>query len=525
MSPEQLLGDPVDGRSDLYSLGCVLYEMLTGEATFVGITSEMLVSKRLTEPPPRPRRVNSRISRPLDNFVVRALSRQAAERFQTAAEFRSGLESALAAEGRWQELLPRIFAPRRAPSGELESRRGARDEPRMPTPAGGGSGLTVRLVPKSPAIATPRTRPAAPNPTAAPSEETTVPRAAEPIEPAEPPPGIIPAAFAPLAPEEPRAESVERIVPPRFADAELEDPAEYRARRAAERDAQEAAVRRRAAAIAGSVVASGLLIGSFVWFASTRTHPSTAAQSSTPTGVSREPSGDIGVRAPGVPARPTPASPPVAPPVAPPAAVPVVVPQRHDSVRASVPASPTPAASRRQPAGTTVDTSRVSSAPAPVPARTRPRDTAAAPPVVTTPARPAPAESATESAPPVAAPTPPAPPPAPAVNADSVYSDDEVDQLAHVPAGTAKPSCAGVAADESERDTVIVQFTVDTAGAPVDESISVVRSTSEAMRDSVFAALHRIRFVPAMKAGLKVRSLVRVQYRCPSTTADSAAHD
>jgi TonB family protein len=111
------------------------------------------------------------------------------------------------------------------------------------------------------------------------------------------------------------------------------------------------------------------------------------------------------------------------------------------------------------------------------------------------------------------------------VNPDSVYSDDEVDQLAHVPAGTAKPSCAGVAADESARDTVVVQFTVDTAGTPMDGSISVVRSTNEAMRDSVLAALGRIRYVPAMKAGLKVRSLVRVQYRCPSTTADSAAHD
>src|SRR5690606_1408095 len=55
MSPEQVSGDPVDGRSDIYSLGCIVYEMLVGQPAFDGPTAE-LIQRRLTEPPPQPRR-------------------------------------------------------------------------------------------------------------------------------------------------------------------------------------------------------------------------------------------------------------------------------------------------------------------------------------------------------------------------------------------------------------------------------------------------------------------------------------
>jgi serine/threonine protein kinase len=95
MSPEQILGDPLDGRSDLYSLGCILYEMLTGERAFVGPSGEVSLRRRLTEPPPRPRKIKRALSRSLDAIVIRAMARSPEDRFQSAAELRDALIEAL----------------------------------------------------------------------------------------------------------------------------------------------------------------------------------------------------------------------------------------------------------------------------------------------------------------------------------------------------------------------------------------------------------------------------------------------
>ena len=95
MSPEQILGDPLDGRSDLYSLGCILYEMLTGERAFVGPSGEVSLRRRLTEPPPRPRKVKGALSKSLDAIVIKAMARSPEDRFQSAAELRDALIAAL----------------------------------------------------------------------------------------------------------------------------------------------------------------------------------------------------------------------------------------------------------------------------------------------------------------------------------------------------------------------------------------------------------------------------------------------
>jgi predicted Ser/Thr protein kinase len=90
MSPEQLIGDPVDGRSDIYSLGCILYQMLTGEQAFGGVTAQV-ITRRLTEKPPRPRLKNPAIPKPLDDLIVTTLGRTPQERFQTMEAVRDAL--------------------------------------------------------------------------------------------------------------------------------------------------------------------------------------------------------------------------------------------------------------------------------------------------------------------------------------------------------------------------------------------------------------------------------------------------
>ena len=84
MSPEQLCADRLDGRSDLYSLGCVLHEMLTGETPFAGQSLELLMMRRLTEPPPHPRTRNDQVPEVLDEIVARLLARTADERYPDA---------------------------------------------------------------------------------------------------------------------------------------------------------------------------------------------------------------------------------------------------------------------------------------------------------------------------------------------------------------------------------------------------------------------------------------------------------
>ncbi len=95
MSPEQSLADPgLDARSDIYSLGCVLYEMLAGEAPYTGTSAQAIVAKRLHEPVPHVRSVRETIPLGLDQALERALAKMPADRFATAAAFAQALHSA-----------------------------------------------------------------------------------------------------------------------------------------------------------------------------------------------------------------------------------------------------------------------------------------------------------------------------------------------------------------------------------------------------------------------------------------------
>jgi eukaryotic-like serine/threonine-protein kinase len=91
LSPEQARGDTVDARSDVYSLGCVLYEILTGEPPFIGDSPVAVAYQHVREDPVPPSERYEGISPELDAVVLKALAKNPDNRYQTAAEMRADL--------------------------------------------------------------------------------------------------------------------------------------------------------------------------------------------------------------------------------------------------------------------------------------------------------------------------------------------------------------------------------------------------------------------------------------------------
>jgi serine/threonine-protein kinase len=195
MSPEQIIADPLDGRSDIYSLGCILYEMLVGTQPFGAFAGPEQLTRRLTEAPPRPRARVSDLPQVIDAVVVKAMARVPAERFQSAIEFRDALVAA-AAEA--EKSARRFSWLRRKPGGSTQDvARGGSPL----TPAAGTPASTPRSIP--PQSSPGRTKPG----TAEPSPRVGTPHTPTPAQSG---PRTKPTTARTQAPVAPVAGSMER---------------------------------------------------------------------------------------------------------------------------------------------------------------------------------------------------------------------------------------------------------------------------------------------------------------------------
>nr|QKW93803.1 serine/threonine protein kinase [Vitiosangium cumulatum] len=192
MSPEQILGEPLDARSDLFSLGVVLHECLTGMRLFPGKAPAVVCNAVLRGPIPEPSRVNKAIPPELDAIVLKALARKRDDRYATTLEFARELERAVG---------PLIWLPEQ--SGELLRRLFAerREQTRQLLASGRATTGEVKLAQLFSDKDAPATTPP-PAPASTPPPDVAAPRTAPPLAPSPrlptisapnfPPPGPVP---------------------------------------------------------------------------------------------------------------------------------------------------------------------------------------------------------------------------------------------------------------------------------------------------------------------------------------------
>ncbi len=98
LSPEQARGETVDARSDIYSTGCLLYELLTGRPPFVGDSPVSVAYQHVREEARPPSQLNPDVSAAIDNIVAKSLAKRVEDRYQSAADMRKDIERVLAGQ-------------------------------------------------------------------------------------------------------------------------------------------------------------------------------------------------------------------------------------------------------------------------------------------------------------------------------------------------------------------------------------------------------------------------------------------
>jgi serine/threonine protein kinase len=132
MAPEQVLGEPVDGRTDLYSLGVVIYRMLVGQTPFVRSTSLATAHAQVYDPPPSLRILRSDLPKSIEAVVLKALAKRPDDRYQLGAKLSADLD--LAALGKMPPGLKGTGLPRPVKNDTKAPRVGLSKNPRSPMP-------------------------------------------------------------------------------------------------------------------------------------------------------------------------------------------------------------------------------------------------------------------------------------------------------------------------------------------------------------------------------------------------------